>query len=192
MHNTSGETQDSEQGMSTREKLIMLIQVIGYACLGYVFGILMITFVGSVAKVPTLSMYPTIQAGDRLLLSPIPLYSNEPQRGDIITFKQGSIKLVKRVIGLPNETIDIVDGYITIDGVLLDESTYLGPGVYTYAFEDSLVPFPYVIPDDCYFMMGDNRENSVDSRKFGAVTRSHIKDSVLLRVFPFNHMGEVA
>lgn len=192
MHNMSKHTQDDAQKMSGREKASMLIQVISYAFLGYVFGIFMITFVGSVAKVPTLSMYPTIQGGDRLLLSPIPLYSNKPQRGDIITFKQGSIKLVKRVIGLPNETIDIVDGHITINGKLLDETSYLQPDIYTYAFEDSLVQFPYVIPNDCYFMMGDNRENSLDSRKFGAVTRSHIKDSVLLRVFPFSKMGEVA
>ena len=111
------------------------------------------------ATVPTQSMEPTIMAKDRLIGSRLSYKSSDPERGDIIIFKypdNEKILFIKRVIGLPGETVDIHDGYVFIDGAILDEP-YL-----TVTTEGNFGP--YEVPEGHFFMMGDNRNNSADSR----------------------------
>ncbi|MGL4737364.1 MAG: signal peptidase I [Cellulosilyticaceae bacterium] len=142
--------------------------------------------------VPSASMEPTIMTGDRTLVSPIPYYYKDPARGDIAIFKEGEELMVKRVIGLPGETIMIEDGGVYIDGNKLDESAYLDPSVETlyeempYEVKEVL---PYTIPEDYYFMMGDNRMYSMDSRYFGAISREAIRAQGSFRFYPFNKIG---
>lgn len=139
------------------------------------------------AKVPTGSMLNTIQEGDRIIASRLAYLNDDPERYDIIIFKfpdDESQYFVKRVIGLPGETVNIVNGivYVTkIDGttIQLDDS-----------FVTNCVPVgnfgPYVVPEDSYFMLGDNRNNSEDSRYWENkyVKKDKIIGKVLFRYYP--------
>lgn len=139
------------------------------------------------AKVPTGSMLNTIQEGDRIIASRLAYINDDPERYDIIIFKypdDESQYFVKRVIGLPGETVNIVNGIVYVtktDGttIQLDDS-----------FVTNCVPVgnfgPYVVPEDSYFMLGDNRNNSEDSRYWENkyVKKDKIIGKVLFRYYP--------
>lgn len=124
-----------------------------------IIAIIANTFIIVNAKVPTGSMENTIMSNDRIIAFRFSYKFSEPERGDIIVFKypdDENILYVKRIIGLPGESLMMMDGEVYIDGEALEEP-YLKEDAYgTYG--------PYVIPDGHYFMMGDNRNLSWDSR----------------------------
>lgn len=111
------------------------------------------------AQVPSGSMEATVMTGDRIIANRLSYLIDNPQRGDIVTFiypDDGKTAYLKRVIGLPGETIEGRNGKIYINGEQLEKD---------YTTEESYDNFgPYAIPDGCYFMMGDNRNDSWDSR----------------------------
>ena len=114
------------------------------------------------AKIPSASMEPTIMTGDRLIGNRLAYINDLPQRGDIVIFKYPDNEkeyFIKRVIGLPGETVTVKNGLVYIDDsdTPLDESDY----VVTTPLGDF---GPYKVPEGAYFMMGDNRNNSMDSR----------------------------
>lgn len=107
-------------------------------------------------NVPTESMVPTIEANDRMFAFRLSYVFSEPERGDIIVFDgtDEDKRLVKRLLGLPGETIEAKNGQVLIDGQVIDD--------YTSEITEDFGP--YTIPESHYFMMGDNRDNSKDSR----------------------------
>lgn len=110
------------------------------------------------ALVPTGSMEQTVMTGSRIVINRIAYLYDVPQRGDIVSFyypDDGETLYLKRIMGLPEEVIEGVDGKVYIDGKLISDFTE------NQFFEDF---GPYRIPENCYFMMGDNRSNSWDSR----------------------------
>lgn len=139
------------------------------------------------------SMYPTLEDKDYLILNKLAYKFGEPKRGDIVVFDSELVdeatgkqkKLIKRVIGLPGDKIEIVNGYVYINDTLLEE-TYLD-GVFT----DGDVNM--VVPAGEYYVMGDNRPHSGDSRSslVGTVSIDDMVGKLLIRVYPFNKMGEV-
>lgn len=170
---------DSEQDKKKRRKRIKIIK----EAASYLLVVLAAFILANVtnrflivnARIPTGSMIPTIMEGDRIIGNRIAYMSSEPKRGDIIVFyypDNETEKYVKRIIGLPGETVYISDGLIYIDGQPLDESDYL-------TVTTSGVSGPFVVPEDSYFVMGDNRNSSWDSR-FWKNTFVH-KDKIIAK-----------
>ena len=136
------------------------------------------------AKIPSASMEPTIMTGDRLIGNRLAYLNEDPQRGDIVIFlfpDNEKEYFIKRVIGLPGETVEIRAGkvYINDSEEPLDESSYL---VVTPIGDFG----PYVVPEGAYFMMGDNRNNSMDSRYWNRpyVYRDKILGKAWARYYP--------
>jgi signal peptidase I len=148
------------------------------------------TFFLEARYVPSPSMVPTIEVQDRFLSNKTAYWFQKPQRYDIIIFKPPAelgIKedFVKRVIGLPGETIAVYNGVVYINKKPLSEP-YITPDRAPLANFD-----PYIIPDGKLFMMGDNRNNSQDSRYWGALPVENIKGKAWWRFWPLNRMGIV-
>ena len=152
--------------------------------------------VGQARVIPSGSMQETLLIGDHLIMSRvgydagipftnwhIPLWRN-PKRQQIVIFRPvihgESSDVIKRVIGLPGETVDIRSGGVWINGARLTEKYIVGrtepadPSLYRAGFEGRSNVFPFVVPANCYFVMGDNRENSLDSRYVGCIPRENI------------------
>ena len=133
------------------------------------------------ANVPTASMETTVMAGDRVMGFRLSYLFDSPQRGDIVIFKypdDESVLFIKRIIGMPGDTVEIKDGHTLINGKYYEEA---------YLAEEELGAFgPYVVPQGHYFMMGDNRNNSADSRfwKNTYVARDKIIGKAIFKYFP--------
>ncbi len=131
------------------------------------------------------SMGPTLNAGDVMVCNKLAYKFSEPKRNDIITFKFLYLKdttYIKRVIGLPGETIQIIDGNVYINGEMYyDEKLDL-----EYIWEPGLASEPITLGEDEYFVLGDNRNNSDDSRhpKVAKVKKSQIIGRAFLRISP--------
>lgn len=130
------------------------------------------TFIATPIKVDGMSMYPTLEGNEIMILNKL----GKIQRYNIVVVKEEKEDLIKRVIGLPNETIEIVEGNIYINGKKIEEN--YGKG------ETSDYPKTKLKSDE-YFVLGDNRENSKDSRSIGPVKKKQIKGNTSFIIFPF-------
>jgi len=143
-------------------------------------------FVARACYVENISMEPTLYEAQRLILEKVSYYLHPPERGDIIVFYMPEIDeepLIKRVIGLPGETIEIRDGHVLINDQVLEEP-YLQQGTYPNRQ-------PTLVPDQTVFAMGDNRGESYDSRYFGFVPFSAIRGRACFRYWPPTKVGVV-
>ncbi len=147
------------------------------------------SFVCQRTKVEGASMEPTLYDGDNLIVDKISYRFRDPSRFDIIVFPHEQVLFIKRIIGLPGETVQIdAKGDIYIDGVLLPEGygkEVIRPENVGIAIE------PIVLGEDEYFVMGDNRNNSADSRmeSVGNVKRDAIVGRAWVRIWPFSRFG---
>ncbi len=165
--------------------------------------VLLRTYVIQSFYIPSPSMVPTLQVGDRIMVNKLSYDFHGVHRGDIVVFKRPPLEtqdfpdLVKRVIGLPGETISTKDGHVYIDGKLLDEPWLPpGPSSYTGALPDDQypqfnMPGPVKIPAGEYYVMGDNRTDSEDSRYFGPIAKSLIVGRAVAVVWPLSHIKGV-
>lgn len=138
-------------------------------------------------RVFDISMQNTFFEGHRLIEDKISYRFTAPERGDIVIIRDPDLpeRLIKRVIGLPGETIHIKDGVVWIDGVRLDEPYAKGR---TFP---SKLEMPYRIPEDSVFVLGDNREHSLDSRSLGAIPLTYIEGKTDIRIWPLSEFGIV-
>lgn len=151
------------------------------------------------AIVPTGSMLNTIQKEDRVIASRLAYIKDDPERYDIIIFKypddyyyeNTTTYYVKRVIGLPGETVNIQNGVVYVtkpDGTTVEVDS---------SFVTNCVPYgdfgPYEVPEDSYFVMGDNRNDSLDSRywQHTYVEEELIIGKVIFRYYPFDSIGKI-
>ena len=147
------------------------------------------TFLFQAFYIPSVSMDPTLKVKDRVIVNKLSYDFHDVHRGDIIVFKSppgeesSTVKdLIKRVIGLPGETVEARDGHILIDGTQLTEP-YLHNGITTGQIE------PHKVPPGHLWVMGDNRPNSKDSRYFGAIDEDLIVGRAFVRVWPIPNLS---
>ncbi len=149
------------------------------------------TFLLAAFYIPSESMVPTLQKGDRVLVNKLSYKLHPIHRGDIVVFERppnepdnGIEDYIKRVIGLPGETVQGKGGHVIVNGRLLDEP-YLDA-----ENKDATTDFgPVTINSGEIWVMGDNRVVSVDSRSFGAIPESKVVGRAFLRIWPLNHLG---
>lgn len=184
--------QPSEEEEKDNSRLAEVFEYVESLATMFVVMLLLFVFVARPATVFGESMLPTLHEGERLFISKL-FY--EPKRGDIVVLantadQQEHKNLIKRVIAVGGETIDIdfTTGEVTIDGKVLQEPYILEP---TYLAEG--MKFPLTIPEGEVFAMGDNRNNSRDSRSpdVGTVLEEEIVGRCLIRFLPFNRFGKV-
>lgn len=152
--------------------------------------VLIFVFLGRTVGVVGSSMVPTLEQGDRLIISKL-FYT--PQRGDIVVLQKDSFAdypLIKRVIATEGQTVDIDfdAGVVYVDGVALDEPYTAEPTVTREDFDE-----PVTVPEGCIFVMGDNRNRSTDSRtdSIGCVDTRLIMGKALFRLTPLNKFGTI-
>ena len=134
-------------------------------------------------KVNGTSMNDTLNHGDTMILNKIDVKVNQLKRFDIVVIETGDTYLIKRVIGLPNETIKYEDGKLYINGKKINDPYYKNGN--TKDFDN------VKIPEDNYFVMGDNRNDSIDSRIIGVIDKEDIIGTTKLVIFPFKNIGIV-
>ena len=158
-----------------------------------VLAVVVRTYVAQMFYIPSGSMLPTLQVGDRIVVDKLSYHLHSVHRGDIVVFRRPPLEvvdysdLVKRVIGLPGDAISLSDGSVEINGQPLAEPWLPKPAPPTEPSplaEGFSLQHPYRVPPGEYFVMGDNRTNSEDSRYFGPIPKSLIVGKMVLRVWP--------
>ncbi len=166
------------------------------------------TFLVQPFWIPSESMEPTIEPNDRVMVNKLAYRLGDIQRGDVVVFlnplepetdesipeavirsvleaigvrTRGHDDLIKRVIGLPGEVVEVVNGQVTVDGVAIVEDYTDG------SFMPDSGPFP--VPDGEIFVMGDNRDESFDSRRFGTVPVPHVIGRAFVVIWPLSHFS---
>lgn len=189
---------DPEKPRSNR----WVIELVGVIAAAVVIAILVRTFVVATYSIPSGSMTPTLQIGDRILVDKLSYHLHGVDRSNIVVFSTPPTEdcagppvadLVKRVIGLPGDTISLFGGRVHIDGHVLAEP-WLPPPVRTQTNPGpSGAPYslhhPYRVPQGEVFVMGDNRLGSCDSRYWGPVPESTIVGKVDMRIWPLNRIA---
>ena len=150
-----------------------------------IVALLIKMYVFSPIRVNGTSMYPTLNEGDIMFLNEIGYYINGVNRFDIVVVKTDDDRIIKRVIGLPGETVEYKDNILYINGEEVKEDFTHDV---THNFSLSEIGHD-TIPEGYYFVVGDNRGNSYDSRKIGLVSKSQIKGKTNLILYPFNRIG---
>lgn len=187
--NTEG-SEASEKEVARRKPASVLLDLIIYALIIYTCIYLIPTYVIQRTIVDGPSMEDTLHNGEHLLVEKISYHLDQLKRFDIIVFyphgRDNDEYYVKRIIGLPGETVQIKGADIYINGERLDED--YGKEPITYA---GLAEEPIILDSDEFFVMGDNREVSLDSRyeEVGEVTKENIGGRAILRIWPLNKFG---
>jgi len=168
---------DIKEFLKDASKYIIIIVVI----------LFVITFVFSVTQVVGNSMDPTLKDGEILILNKFKYRFSDIKREDIISLKYADTKyLIKRVIGLPGENIEIKSNKLYINGVEYQEP-YLSKDLNYVDFKLSDLGFSK-IPENMYLVLGDNREISLDSRKIGLIKKEDINGKITFRFWPLNKL----
>ncbi|MGC1306918.1 MAG: signal peptidase I [Phormidesmis sp.] len=150
-------------------------------------------FVAEARFIPSESMVPTLQIDDRLVIEKISYRFNPPKRGDIIVFQAPAKALaavdkpnshdayIKRVIGLPGDTVEVKDNKVFIDGTALEENYIQAPPTYTWG--------PDTVPEGQYLVLGDNRNSSSDGHIWGFLPQETIIGRAVVRFWPPSRIG---
>ena len=142
--------------------------------------VLIRTFIITPVRVDGESMLPSFENGEIVMLSKIP---REYKRMEVVVFYHNDERLIKRVIGLPGEKVSIKDNVIYINGEAISD------------YDSNVLTDDYnldiTIPDGYYFLLGDNRYGSLDSRIIGLISKEDIKGKIVFRIFPFNKIKKI-
>lgn len=188
LHTDDGTQKDEKKNSPARE-LFGWIVYIGIIILLTWF---IITFIGVRTKVSGRSMETTLQDGNQLIVDKISYRFTDPKRYDIVVFPykyEENTHYIKRIIGLPGETIQVKDGYAYINGKLLESDIY-GAELMNYP---GIAESPITLADNEYFVLGDNRNHSADSREpnVGIIKRKDLTGKAWIRIYPFDEFGVI-
>lgn len=170
------------KGYTTSSILKELLSYAKIIIFAIIFTLLFNNYIIVNAQIPSDSMSDGIKEGDRLFGFRLSYINSSPKRGDVVIFKfpdNEAKTYIKRVIGLPGDVVEIISGVLYINGEIYNED---------YLKEPMLGSFgPYCVPDDHYFMLGDNRNDSADSRKWinTYVAKDKILAKALLKYYPY-------
>ena len=182
--------QQTDVEKNVRELLGWIMYIVIVMCATY----FIVTYVGQRTKVSGDSMLNTLHDEDNLIVDKISYRFREPKRYEIIVFPyrhRENTYYIKRIIGLPGETVQIIDGYVYIDGKKLDE--HYGREVIDEQ-KYGLAAEPIALGEDEYFVLGDNRNNSSDSREsgVGVLKREELIGRAWIRIWPFKSIGVIS
>lgn len=171
-----------------RELMGWLVYIVIIVGLTY----LIVTYVGQRTSVSGHSMEPTLSHGDNLIVDKITYRFKDPERFDIIVFPyryEENTFYIKRIIGLPGETVQVIGGYVYINGQLLESDIY-GAEVMD---SPGIAAEPITLGENEYFVLGDNRNHSADSREasVGVLKRDELLGRAWVRIFPFDKIGVI-
>lgn len=183
---TEEEVQSERKRLKHRRRFIATLRTTVYALIVVAaVAVLLATLFLPVLQVSGSSMEPTLSDDDIILL----IKTDNLQTGDLIGFYYQNKLLLKRVIGVAGDTIDIdEEGNVTVNGELLDE-----PYVTNKSIGECDIDLPYQVPENRVFVMGDNRATSIDSRSsaIGCIEEDQIVGKVLVRIYPFNKISVI-
>jgi signal peptidase I len=169
-----------------------IIDIIKFAFIAMIIVLPIRMFVAQPFIVSGLSMFPTFHDKEYLIIDELSYYMHEPIRNDVVVFhfpynpSKKPLYFIKRIIGLPGETVIIDDGVVTIKNTDNPEGFKLTE---TYINEKFTTSGTYTLGKDDYFVMGDNRNASSDSRSWGVLQRKYIVGRAYLRLFPLSKMS---
>ena len=163
-----------------------------YLLIVLILTFLVVTYVGQRTKVSGSSMEPTLSDGDNLIVDKISYRFSDPERFDIIVFPfryAEKTYYIKRIIGMPGETVRISDGYVYINGECLVSDIYGAELIQNPQSAEE----PITLGEDEYFVMGDNRNHSQDSRdpSVGVIRREDLIGRAWVRIYPFDKLGVI-
>jgi len=147
-------------------------------------------FVAEARYIPSGSMEPTLKINDRLVIEKIGYHFTKPSRGDIIVFwppddlfpdSPQRDAYIKRIVGLPGETVEVTDGVVLIDGEPLEETYIKAPPTYEWG--------PAQVDAETYLVLGDNRNQSYDSHEWGFLPEENIIGRAVVRFWPVSRLG---
>lgn len=177
--------------MKGRSILGELLSWLIYIVIVVILSLGIITFIGQRTKVSGHSMETTLSDGDNLIVDKISYRFRDPERFEIIVFPfqyEEHTYYIKRIIGLPGETVQVIDGYVYINGEVLDENYGL-----EVMDDPGIAAEPITLGEDEYFVLGDNRNHSSDSRdpSVGVLHRDDIMGRAWIRIWPFDKFGVI-
>ena len=158
----------------------------------FVLAMIIRTFIVQAFWIPSGSMIPTLEVGDRVLVAKFWNWFFEPERGSIYVFRYPMDQdrdFVKRVIAVPGDTVDIKDGVVLINGQPTEEPYVKYRDHFTFQPGRFFPEIPFKVPEGQYLMLGDNRPNSQDGRYWGFVKASEIHGPVFFRYWPLTRIG---
>lgn len=174
--------------LSTVKDLVITLLI------AFVIAMVLKCFIVDSCKILSDSMVPTLNKGDRVIVSKISYIIGEPQRGDVIIFQppdevnQG-VDFIKRVIGLPGETVEVKDGSVYINDIPLEEDYIAAEPTYNFG--------PVEVPEGEYLVLGDNRNNSLDAHYWlsqgyhAFISQDDIDGKAVFQYYPFDEIGTI-
>ena len=186
---------EKEEPKQGKEKVVSILGSIGSfiysfvetVVIALVVAVVLYLFIMTPHEVLGNSMHPTYKNGEYLMANKVVYRFSQPKRGDVIIFKYSETQdFIKRIIGISGDTIMIKDGKIFVNGTQLDESAYLADTVYTSGGDYLAEGQSTTIGEDEFFVCGDNRPHSSDSRTFGPISKDQIKGKSWIVYLPLS------
>jgi signal peptidase I len=186
---------EKEQPKTIKDKAINILGSVGTfiysfietVVIALVIAVVLYLFIMTPHEVLGNSMHPTYKNGEYLMANKLTYKFGEPRRGDVIIFKYSDTQdFIKRIIGIPGETVMIKDGKVYVNGSQLNEDAYLKDTVYTSGGEYLAEGETLTLGENKYFVLGDNRPHSSDSRTFGPISKDRIKGKAWIVYLPLS------